>query len=341
MSLPQGAPHETAGTRRSPAAERVRWPRRLRRRLGLALDILESHWSQPATALFRIFEVEVVQDHLRAGGRALDLGCGDGTLAGVLLAHAGTADWLGADLDPREVRMARGTGLYRALYAASADQLPARAGSLDLVFANSALEHMERLDQVLAEVARVLAPGGRFVFTVPGADFHRCLFWPGVLGRTGGPERRERYLAALDRRLAHVSYLSRSEWQEALSSVGLEVERVEPYLSPRALGWWETLANLTGGVAHALQRKRRSPREVQLRLGIGGRESPVLGALAFAVLLPVLLWTSIEARRREGRPRGALYVECVKVPKRGTTPGEPAEPAGLTGVAEAGGDVEP
>ena len=287
--------------------------KRLGSRLALAYRILESHWSQPATGLLRIYETEVVRRHLRATGRALDLGCGDGTLATVLLEQAGAAQWCGADLDPREVKMAGSAGLYDNLYAASAEALPERPASRSLVFSNSALEHMNELERVLAEIARILAPGGRLVFTVPSADFHGCLFWPRVVRMLGGAERRRRYLAALDRRLAHVSYLGRSEWRQALAAHGLEVRREIPYLSPRVCGWWETLANLTGGLVHLLQGGRRSPREVQLRLGVGGKPSPVLGAVALLFLLPVILWTAIERPPADdGGAYGALYVECVK-----------------------------
>lgn len=286
--------------------------KRLGERLALAYRILESHWAQPATALLRTFETEVVRRHLEAGGSALDLGCGDGTLAEVLLDRAGPAEWCGVDLDAREVKLAGRNGLYEGLYAASAAALPERPGSRDLVFSNSALEHMEPLGAVLSEVGRVLKPGGRFVFTVPSATFHRCLFWPRVVGRLGGAARRERYLAALDRRLAHVSYLGPSEWRETLAPYGLEVRREVAYLSPRLCGWWETLANMTGGLVYALQRGRRSPREVQLGLGVGGRPSRALGLVSFLLLLPVLLWTGSEGDR--GGLRGALYVECVKAP---------------------------
>ncbi len=286
--------------------------KRLERRLALARRILESHWAQPATALFRTFETEVVRRHLRAAGEALDLGCGDGTLAPVLLECAGAADWCGADLDAREVRLAAHNGPYRRVYAASAAALPERRASRDLVFANSALEHMGSLGAVISEVSRVVKPGGRFVFTVPSAELHRCLFWPRVVERIGGTARRERYLAALDRRLAHVNYLSPEGWREILACHGFDVLREEAYLSPRLCGWWETLANLSGGLVHLLQRNRRSPREVQLRLGIGGRSSRTLGLVSFLLLLPVLLWTGIEGDG--GALRGALYVECAKRP---------------------------
>lgn len=282
-------------------------PLPLLRRLALAHRVLVAQWFQPATALWRLFEAEAVREHLSAHGRALDLGCGDGTLAPVLLERAGPGRWTGADLDPAEVALARSAGLYRGLAAASAEALPFRAGSLDVVFANSALEHMDDLDRVLAEAARALRRGGMLAFTVPAAGFHGNLFWPRLLQRLGRADAAARYLEHLDRRLRHLRYPSEPEWREALARHGLALDRAVPYLSRRATATWETLSNATGGLAHRLHRGRRTPREVQLRAGVQPAPSPVLGTFAFLLLFPVLLWTCFASHRR---PFSALYVEA-------------------------------
>ena len=44
------------------------------------------------------------------------------------------------------------------------------------VISNSVLEHIPQVDDVLAEIARVLQPGGRFIFCVPGDHFPSCSF---------------------------------------------------------------------------------------------------------------------------------------------------------------------
>jgi ubiquinone/menaquinone biosynthesis C-methylase UbiE len=50
---------------------------------------------------------------------------------------------------------------------ASGDHLPFASHSFDLVTANMVLEHLVQPARVFSEVARVLAPGGRFVFVTP------------------------------------------------------------------------------------------------------------------------------------------------------------------------------
>jgi SAM-dependent methyltransferase len=57
--------------------------------------------------------------------------------------------------------------LLTASVAADAECLPFPSESFDLVSANMVLEHLPDPARVLTEVARVLAPGGRFVFVTP------------------------------------------------------------------------------------------------------------------------------------------------------------------------------
>lgn len=90
------------------------------------------------------------------GPRLLELGCGTGLVLERVRAFAPGA--AGADLSLGMLRRARARGL--PVTKASALALPCRDASLDLVYSFKVLPHIERLDDALAEVARVLAPGG-------------------------------------------------------------------------------------------------------------------------------------------------------------------------------------
>src|SRR3954454_18320393 len=97
--------------------------------------------------------------------RAIDLGCGTG-LAAVAFAR-GVDHFIGVDLSPRMIERSRATSLYAELEVADMLQgLRARGdASADLILAADAMVYVAELAPVLAEAARVLAPGGLLAFT--------------------------------------------------------------------------------------------------------------------------------------------------------------------------------
>jgi len=274
-------------------------------RLALFRKILASHYNQPATGLWRVFETEVVLDELSGEGRALDLGCGDGELAELLFASAPGLRWTGLDIDAADVELARGRRFYEQVHAAPASRIPEPDGAFDLVFSNSSLEHMDGLPEVLAEVARVLRPGGRFAFTVPARSFDELLLWRRALAKARLRSLSDRYRDSVDARLQHKNLWSAAEWGALLERQGLRLEREVPYLSSGAIAVWETLSNATGGLARLLS-GGRSPREVQRAAGLLRGHSPRLAALAAALFAPALAL----AAAGDGGKTGALYLEA-------------------------------
>ncbi|HEX3790035.1 MAG TPA: class I SAM-dependent methyltransferase [Pseudonocardiaceae bacterium] len=104
-----------------------------------------------------------------AGARVLEVGCGSASSSRWLTAHGATA--VGIDLSAGMLRHAAAgnaeTGLHPALVQASADQLPFADDSFDLACsAFGAIPFVADAGTVFAEVARVLRPGGRWVFAV-------------------------------------------------------------------------------------------------------------------------------------------------------------------------------
>jgi demethylmenaquinone methyltransferase/2-methoxy-6-polyprenyl-1,4-benzoquinol methylase len=90
------------------------------------------------------------------GGLVLDLGCGTGDLCRELAAHRSRA--IGIDLSRGMLAAARTTA---PLVQADVLRLPVRDGAADGVTCGFTLRNLADLDTFLAEVARVLRPGGR------------------------------------------------------------------------------------------------------------------------------------------------------------------------------------
>lgn len=103
--------------------------------------------------------------------RVLDLACGDGYLLEQLQAR-GVDRAVGLDLSPAELAAARlrlGDGVE--LVEGRAQALPFAAASFDCVTSHMALMLMLPIEPVVAEILRVLRPGGRLVAII-GAPPH-------------------------------------------------------------------------------------------------------------------------------------------------------------------------
>jgi SAM-dependent methyltransferase len=104
-----------------------------------------------------------------AGRRVLEVGCGSAPCARWLAQHGSTA--VGLDLSAVMLRYARAanlaTGIAVPLVRGNAERLPFAGGSFDIVCsAFGAIPFVADVDGLFAEVARVLRPGGRWVFAV-------------------------------------------------------------------------------------------------------------------------------------------------------------------------------
>jgi SAM-dependent methyltransferase len=105
------------------------------------------------------------------GLKLLDLGCGCGEAA-VYFAKRG-ADVTASDLSPGMLELARKVGdchgVTMGTVECGSERLPFPAGTFDVVYGANVLHH-SNLPLALAEVRRVLKPGGRACFWDPLAD---------------------------------------------------------------------------------------------------------------------------------------------------------------------------
>ncbi|HET7855982.1 MAG TPA: methyltransferase domain-containing protein [Gaiellaceae bacterium] len=103
--------------------------------------------------------------YLHAGMDVLDAGCGVGSIALDLAPRVAPGRMVGVDVDPEQIEVARRSTAERAIdntefLTASVLELPFPDATFDVVYANAVLLYLREPVRALAEMRRVLRPGG-------------------------------------------------------------------------------------------------------------------------------------------------------------------------------------
>ncbi len=101
---------------------------------------------------------------LAGARRVLDVGAGDGQISRLAAGLDGVETVVALDPTWNQIRVAAERGGATGFVRASADRLPFADRAFDAAVACLVFEHIDAVDEAIAEVARVLAPGGRFCF---------------------------------------------------------------------------------------------------------------------------------------------------------------------------------
>ena len=99
------------------------------------------------------------------GGRLLDIGSSDGETLGHFAELRPDLKFFATDLAGQPERYPAGCEFHRANL--ETESLPWPSGSLDAITCMHLVEHLQTLDRLLGEVARLLRPGGRAYFETP------------------------------------------------------------------------------------------------------------------------------------------------------------------------------
>jgi len=188
-------------------------------------------------SLLRAVEASQYQD-LDLPEPVLDLGSGDGLFANIVFdfkVDVGLDPWWEPLVESQQF-----PDSYALLVQADGAEMPFPNGHFASAISNSVLEHIPHIDDVLADLGRVLQPGAPFIFCVPNADYYRKLSVPAVLCKLGMGRLAEAYVNWF-MRISRTEHADMPEvWQQRLERAGFTLERwwhYFPAASLRMLEW--------------------------------------------------------------------------------------------------------
>lgn len=165
--------------------------------------IAHSLWRSQELSLLRKYATALPEPRL-------DFGCGDGSFAAALFGHVA----YGVDVDEEALRIAAEFGVYDHMLLMNGEAIPLPDGTAGSVFANSVLEHTSAVEPIVAELHRLIAPGGRLAITVPTTGFSRHLTKYFGVGES----------EFLNHRFDHRQMHSPQWWRTCVAAAGFAIE---------------------------------------------------------------------------------------------------------------------
>lgn len=188
--------------------------------------------------------IPIVLEHLEGRDQVLDIGTGEGQIARSLT-RAGAAV-VGLDPTMPQILTARERAGGPVYAVSSSDHLPVSSASFDGAIACLVYEHIDALNESLAEVARVLRPGGRFVLIInhpllqtpdSGLIVDHMIDPPETYWRVGAYLKETETIEEIHKGV-HVRFVHRplSRYLNGMIAVGIDlVAMLEPAPPPRFL----------------------------------------------------------------------------------------------------------
>ena len=195
------------GYQRVPEGDKARHVDRVFDSVAERYDLMNDLMSLGLHRLWKSFTIGIVRP--RAGERVLDIAAGSGDLARALAKRVGAGGevWL-TDINRRMLERGRNrlldAGVMAPAVQCDGEKLPFADASFDAVTVGFGLRNMTHKDAALAEMRRVLRPGGRLVVLEfsrvwkplePAYDLYSFKVLPWLGERVAGDAQAYRYLA--------------------------------------------------------------------------------------------------------------------------------------------------
>ncbi len=226
-------------------------------------------------------------------GRVLDVGCGAGSVAKAVKRARPDLVVCGCDISQAALAAARADTAGVEFDQAGAEHLPYRDGEFDFVWIFDVLEHVDSPQRVLAEVARVLRPGGVFHIVLPLEGQPHTLYSMIGCGT--------RWTAKV-RHGGHIQIFSAERFQAMADGSGLPVQRAR---------WSYHVLLQVLDVLYFTFLDRRGPVSGSVEDMAAARHG-LMGALSRSVTATVASLAWAEARILRALPGGCGHFTCTR-----------------------------
>lgn len=173
-------------------------------------------------SLIRSKEAELYSRLLPLKSPVLDVGCGDGFFAKTVFEKLD----VGLDLVDSRIKEAKAAGIYRKAVVYDGHKFPFPRKTFSTVISNCVFEHLPNLSEVLAEIYRVLNPGGEALVTVMAKPWEEQMLGTLILGNF--------YQSYMRKKQQHYHLLTHHQWEKAFGQAGFAVKEKIGYLAPLA-----------------------------------------------------------------------------------------------------------
>jgi SAM-dependent methyltransferase len=159
----------------------------------------------------------------------LDFGCGDGFFAYQVFVHKA----IDVGLDVRESRISESIQfpVYKKTVTYDGLTIPFPDNHFQTIISNCVFEHLPNLDKNLAEIYRVLKPGGYLLTTVMTHEWEKNLLGAKIFG-----DAYRRYFRIKQK---HLNLHKQEQWLKVLNNAGLLPQKQIGYEGKQASQWNE------------------------------------------------------------------------------------------------------
>jgi ubiquinone/menaquinone biosynthesis C-methylase UbiE len=156
--------------------------------------------------------------------RILDFGCGDGFFAETVFGK-GAID-IGLDVPTSRMKQAISRAVYKKTVEYDGVRIPFASSSIGSIVSNCVFEHIPHIEKSIAEMYRVLRPGGHLLTSV------MCTTWnKNLSGKKWGGNA---YVSWFNSVQEHNCLLSKQKWSALFKKSGFSLVASDDYLFERA-----------------------------------------------------------------------------------------------------------